>query len=146
MLVFRSNANMRDRDNHISPNIKLFANWSSSLPRIFTKHKIKMTTSTSLLTPVLRARPRRCAEGRSTTFAGFCVCQYGRLIFWRLPADIRIAFGYLLPSMCSFCILHSKKHKREEWQLAYHTLNKDAVALNTHTDLDVWTQSNRPPR
>lgn len=54
MLVFNSNANIQDRDNHISHNIKLFANWSGSLPRVFAKHKIKVTTSTPPLTPVLR--------------------------------------------------------------------------------------------
>lgn len=54
MLVFNSNANIRERDNHISHNIKLFANCSSFLPRLFAKHKIKVTTSTPPLTPVLR--------------------------------------------------------------------------------------------
>lgn len=58
-----------------------------------------------------------------------------RLPVWKtdhlMPADMRITFEYLLP-MCSLCILHSNKHKREERRLAYHAVNKDAVTLNTH--------------
>ena len=53
MLVFNSNAYIRERDNHISHNIKPFANWSSFLPRISAKPKVKVTTSTLSLTPVL---------------------------------------------------------------------------------------------
>lgn len=71
MLVFGSNANIQERDNHLCQDIKPFASWTSFFPRIFAKHKIKVTTSTPPLTPALRGSQAEALEADLQTLQRF---------------------------------------------------------------------------
>lgn len=122
----RYNVNIRERDNHMSHNIKLSDNRSSFLSRTSATHKIKVSRSA----PPAPMRWRRIFDPCSSL--GSSVWNADHLV------SARRSKGLLLNSSCPACAhFASFSHKNwQEWRLADHAANNGAVERNRRTNLE----------